>query len=130
MFALSLGLGFPYLLLATFSNLLGSLPRSGEWMDWVKKLFGMLLRDRARRTCCSGVAPTQASWLLPTALLLGGLYLGFMEKSGNRLAGFRRVQERAVGALARSSRASSLMLQMTAAHVASRSRSGRTTRRR
>src|SRR5205814_1287941 len=36
MFTLSLGLGSPYLFLATFSNLLQALPRSGAWMLWVK----------------------------------------------------------------------------------------------
>jgi thiol:disulfide interchange protein DsbD len=43
MFALSLGLGAPYLVLASFSNLLQRLPRSGEWMIWVKKVFGVIL---------------------------------------------------------------------------------------
>src|SRR6185295_3979364 len=42
-FILSMGLGAPYLVLATFSNLLQKLPRSGEWMVWVKKVFGVLL---------------------------------------------------------------------------------------
>ncbi|HUK63812.1 MAG TPA: cytochrome c biogenesis protein CcdA, partial [Dongiaceae bacterium] len=42
-FTLAMGLGAPYLVLATFSNLLQTLPRSGDWMEWVKKVFGILL---------------------------------------------------------------------------------------
>lgn len=99
MFTLSLGLGFPYLFLAVFSNLIQKLPRSGEWMDWVKKLFGLVLATWGMTYVLLGLAPKQAIYLLPTALGLGGLYLGFMEKSGNRLAGFR-LMKRVAGALA------------------------------
>jgi thiol:disulfide interchange protein DsbD len=42
-FVLALGLGFPYLFLATFSGSLGSLPRSGLWMVTVRKIFGVAL---------------------------------------------------------------------------------------
>jgi thiol:disulfide interchange protein DsbD len=89
MATLSFGLGFPYLLLATFSNLLGGLPRAGEWMDWVKKFFGVLLASIGLSYALLGMLPAVATWLAPAALLLGGLYLGFMEKSGNARAGFR-----------------------------------------
>lgn len=89
MLTLSLGLGLPYLVLATFSNLLGSMPRAGEWMDWVKKLFGVLLASIGLYYALIGVLPKQAPWIVPTALVLGGLYLGFMEKSGNAMKRFR-----------------------------------------
>jgi len=36
-FVMGLGLGLPYLVLATFSGLLGKLPQSGGWMLWIKK---------------------------------------------------------------------------------------------
>lgn len=42
-FMLSLGLGLPYLILGTFSGLLSKLPKSSSWMDWVKKVFGIIL---------------------------------------------------------------------------------------
>ncbi|HEX2522715.1 MAG TPA: cytochrome c biogenesis protein CcdA, partial [Terriglobia bacterium] len=42
-FVLSLGLGLPYLLLGTFSGALKRLPRSGEWMVTVRKVFGVVL---------------------------------------------------------------------------------------
>ena len=92
MFALSLGLGFPYLFLAAFSNALQSLPRAGEWMDWVKKLFGVLLATLGLNYVLVGLAPRLAPYLVPAALVLGGLYLGFMEKSANTRRGFKLVK--------------------------------------
>lgn len=89
MFTLSLGLGFPYLFLATFSGSLQSLPRAGEWMEWVKKLFGVVLATLGLNYVLLGLAPKLAPYLLPAALVLGGLYLGFMEKSANVRRGFR-----------------------------------------
>jgi len=89
MFTLSLGLGFPYLFLAAFSSLLQTLPKSGEWMDWVKKFFGVLLASIGLYYALIGVARDLAAWILPAGLLLGGLYLGFMEKSANAQPTFR-----------------------------------------
>src|SRR6266404_1507789 len=42
-FALALGLGVPYVVLGTFSGLLTRLPKSGMWMVWVKRVFGVAL---------------------------------------------------------------------------------------
>jgi thiol:disulfide interchange protein DsbD len=99
MFAMSLGLGLPYLFLALFSNLIQSLPRSGDWMLWVKKVFGVLLAAIGLYYALIGLAPRLATWILPAALLLGGLYLGFVDRHGSAKRGFR-VLKRALGALA------------------------------
>ena len=113
MFTLSLGLGFPYLVLATFSNLLGTMPRAGEWMDWVKKLFGVLLASIGLYYALIGVAARFAPWILPAGMVLGGLYLGFMEKSGSAMVRFR-LFKRVLGA-AGAVGGVVLALQMTAA---------------
>ena len=42
-FTLSLGLGLPLFFLAIFSGHIDKLPRSGEWMIWVKKSMGWVL---------------------------------------------------------------------------------------
>jgi len=42
-FVLSMGLGLPLCLLAVFSGQVKRLPRSGEWMLWVRKLMGWVL---------------------------------------------------------------------------------------
>ncbi|HWN83297.1 MAG TPA: cytochrome c biogenesis protein CcdA, partial [Candidatus Udaeobacter sp.] len=46
-FVLALGLGVPFLFLATASGSLANLPRSGGWMVWVKKIFGFVLLGMA-----------------------------------------------------------------------------------
>ncbi len=46
-FVLALGLGLPYLFLGTFSGALKKLPRSGEWMVTVRRLFGLVLLGMA-----------------------------------------------------------------------------------
>lgn len=42
-FTLASGLGFPYLVFGTFSNLLKALPKSGVWLVWVDRVFGVIL---------------------------------------------------------------------------------------
>ena len=88
-FTLSLGLGAPYLVLGTFSNLLRNLPRSGEWMIWVERTLGVILLGVGLFYGMLGIAPKQAGWVIPVVLVLGGIYLGFFEKSANARAGFR-----------------------------------------
>lgn len=89
-FVLSLGLGLPYLVLAVFSGLLTRLPRSGSWMDWVKHLFGVILLGVAAFYLTLAFAPHSVGWVVPAALGLGGLYLGFLEPTGRDRIVFRR----------------------------------------
>jgi thiol:disulfide interchange protein DsbD len=87
-FTLSLGLGLPYLVLGTFSNLLRKLPRSGEWMVWVERLFGVILFSVGVFYALLGVWPRATTWVPIVALVLGGIYLGFVETSVGRWRGF------------------------------------------
>jgi thiol:disulfide interchange protein DsbD len=89
-FVLSLGLGLPYLVLGASSGLLTKLPKSGSWMDWVKHLFGVILLGVAAFYLCLAFAPSKVAWVVPLALLLGGVYLGFLEATGRDKPGFRR----------------------------------------
>lgn len=43
MFAFSLGMGSLLVLVGTFSGLMAALPRSGRWMEGVKKLLGFIM---------------------------------------------------------------------------------------
>jgi thiol:disulfide interchange protein DsbD len=88
-FTLSLGLGAPYLVLGTFSNLLRRLPRSGEWMVWVERALGVILLGVGLFYGMLGIAPKRSGWVLPVVLVAGGVYLGFFEKSANARRGFR-----------------------------------------
>jgi cytochrome c-type biogenesis protein len=43
LFTFGYGVGFFMILLGTFTGLLSSLPKSGAWLELVKKTFGWLL---------------------------------------------------------------------------------------
>jgi thiol:disulfide interchange protein DsbD len=81
-FLLSLGLGFPYLILGTFSGLLKKVPRSGEWLVWVERIFGVILTGAALFYLSLAVAPKLAAFVPAFVLIVGGIYLGFLEHSG------------------------------------------------
>lgn len=80
-FTMSLGLGFPYILLGTFSGLLNKLPKSGSWMVWVKKVMGIALICVGFFYISIAFNPDLIYILIPFAIAVGGIYLGFMEKS-------------------------------------------------
>jgi thiol:disulfide interchange protein DsbD len=98
-FTLAMGLGAPYLVLGTFSGLLSRLPRSGAWLMWVERMFGVVLFSIGAFYLLLGFAPKYAVWVPPVALIAGGVFLGFVEKSAASRPGFRRFQ-RTAGVLA------------------------------
>jgi thiol:disulfide interchange protein DsbD len=91
-FVLSLGLGTPYLVLATLSGGLDKLPKSGAWLVWVERLFGVILIAFSVFYVLLALHPAGLKWLLPLALGLGGVYLGFVEKAGNNSSFFRQLK--------------------------------------
>lgn len=80
-FVLALGLGAPYIVLGTFSGLLRNLPRSGMWMVWIKKVFGVILLAMAAYFVQPILPGALKNYLLPSVLLAGAVYLGFFEAS-------------------------------------------------
>ncbi len=72
-FTLSIGLGLPYLFLAAYSGKLARLPRAGEWMDGVKKVFGWVLLAMAAYFLRSVVPQPFGRWLLPAVLVIGAV---------------------------------------------------------
>ncbi|RMD93595.1 MAG: DUF255 domain-containing protein [Calditrichaeota bacterium] len=97
-FVLSLGLGLPYLILGTFSGLVQNLPRSGEWLVWVKKVFGVVMVGVAVYFLSTLISETVYVILISATALLGGIYIGFIDKSR---AGFKsfKILKPAVGSL-------------------------------
>lgn len=89
---MGLGLGAPYLVLGTFSGLLAKLPQSGVWMVWVKRVFGVVMVGAALFYLSLAVAPQHAIYVVPLTLVIGGLYLGFLEQSGRTRKLFRRIK--------------------------------------
>ncbi len=97
-FVLALGLGAPYLVLGTFSGLLERLPKSGSWLLWIKKLFGVALLGLAFFYFALALYPDLVQFVFPITLVLGAIYLGFIERSGNQNKAFSRFK-RISGAL-------------------------------
>lgn len=96
-FILSLGLGLPYLILGTFTGLIQKMPKSGVWMVWVKKVFGVILIGLALFYIGLALYPQYVLYVIPLTLVAGGIYLGFIEKVGQGKPIFKRVKY-AIGA--------------------------------
>ncbi len=80
-FTLSLGLGLPLFFLAMFSGKLDKLPRSGEWMVWVRKLMGWVLVGMAAYFIRSLLPQTAGILMLAGVALATGLHLGWIDRS-------------------------------------------------
>lgn len=91
-FVMAFGLGFPYLILGTFSGLLSKLPKSGTWMVWVKKIFGVVLVGVAVFYLALAFFPGYSMHVIIATLTAGGIYLGFLEPSGRGMKVFTRVK--------------------------------------
>jgi thiol:disulfide interchange protein DsbD len=91
-FILALGLGFPYLLLGTFSGLLKNIPRSGSWLVWVEHIFGVILAGAALFYFSLAVAPKLAIYVIPFTLIAGGIFLGIIDASGKDKPVLKRIQ--------------------------------------
>ncbi len=95
-FIMSAGLGLPYLILGTFSGLLQRLPKSGMWLVWVERLFGVVLMGLAGFYLIIAIHAEYLPWLVPAMLVSGGVYLGFVERSPQYRPAFVRFKQ-AVG---------------------------------
>ena len=78
-FTLSLGLGVPFLILGTFSGMISSIPQSGVWMVWVKKLFGVILIGMAVYFLETLISAAVYTYILGLILIVGGGYLAWIE---------------------------------------------------
>jgi thioredoxin:protein disulfide reductase len=111
-FVFSVGLGLPYLLFGMFSGLLNKLPKSGDWLLWVKRLFGVALLGLAFLYFVSGFYEGLVPHVFPLTILAGAVYLGFVDGSGNKSARFTWFK-RIAGTLAITSVALSFWLRPT-----------------
>jgi len=93
-FVMGLGLGLPYLVLATFSGLLGKLPQSGGWMIWVKKVFAFMLIGVALYFILPQLERVvgKLAFLIGLTSVTAGLLLGFLEH-GMYSSGFNRARK-------------------------------------
>ncbi len=89
-FALALGLGLPYLILGTFVGLIHKLPKSGQWLVWVERLFAVGLLGLALYYLSLALNPQWSKKILPLVLIGGGIYLGFFVRDDFKKAAFMR----------------------------------------
>ncbi len=79
-FVLSIGLGLPLAVLAVFSGALEKLPRSGQWMVWIRKALGWILIIMAAYMIRPLFPSPSFERTVFAAILAGaGLHLGFLE---------------------------------------------------
>lgn len=97
-FALGLGMGLPYILLASAAGAIRRLPRSGEWLSWVNRLFGTLLLGMALYFVSPLLDDGVLRVTVPLYLAVAGLYLGFLERSARSMRWFA-IGRRAFGAI-------------------------------
>ncbi len=98
-FALAMGLGIPYLLLAMSTSLLQRLPASGAWMLGVRQLFGVLLVGLAAYFVAPLLPEPWGQGLLAATVGLGGAYLLLVARPGHEHAVVDRFMRLASAAL-------------------------------
>lgn len=91
-FTLAMGLGLPYLVLGTVSGSLKAMPRSGEWMIAVRKVFGFVLVALAAWFLRPLLPERVFEWGVALPLIAGGVWFVFFEKAGSALGWFRGVK--------------------------------------
>jgi thiol:disulfide interchange protein DsbD len=93
-FILSLGLGLPLSFLAVFSGALDKLPRSGDWLLWVRKFMGWVLVGMAAYMI-SPLIPHHLgkSGLLAAIAASAGIHLGFLDRTGSGLRRFSNLKK-------------------------------------
>jgi len=87
-FVLALGMGLPYLALAMAAGSLRQLPRSGEWLLWIERLFGCILLTLAAYYVVPLLPEAIRPFVVPTVIALSGVYLGVIDRAGRRLRYF------------------------------------------
>ena len=95
-FTLSLGLGLPLFFLALFSGQLSKLPRSGQWMLWVKKLLGWVLVGMAAYFIQPLLPGTAKVFLTAAIALAAALHLGWIDRTRAGFRGFEWLRTGAV----------------------------------
>jgi thiol:disulfide interchange protein DsbD len=88
-FVLSIGLGLPLSVLAIFSGVITRLPKSGDWMLWIRKLMGWVLMGMAAFM----VGPVLPSPIIKSSLMAGvfvaaGIHLGWLDRTWGKLGIF------------------------------------------
>jgi thiol:disulfide interchange protein DsbD len=87
-FTLAWGIGLPFLVLGTISGSISRLPRSGDWMVWVRKIFGFILVAMALYFARHLLNPRLVSIGYAAIAIAGGVYLGWIDRAAGKGRGF------------------------------------------
>jgi len=87
-FSLSLGMGFPLFILALLSGRLAMLPKSGEWMQWVRKLMGWVMIGTAAYFVAPIMPDVPGTALFSATALGAGIHLGWIDQTRVQFAAF------------------------------------------
>ena len=87
-FILSLGLGLPLFILSLFAGNLSKLPRSGEWLLWIRKFFGWTMLVMAAYFIKPVFPQDLGTYILAIVIFAAGVHLGFLNKIGQTLRTF------------------------------------------
>ena len=80
---LNIGLVLPLSILAVFSGAIIKLPKSGDWLPWIRKLMCWVLLGMATLMISLVVSHLFGShWLLAGVSVAAGIRLGWLDKTG------------------------------------------------
>jgi thiol:disulfide interchange protein DsbD len=99
-FVLALGLGAPYVALGAAAGSMSRLPRSGEWLVWVERLFGFLLLGMALYFLNPLLSSRAVAWSVAVLLVVAAFALGFHDARGSEDSRGLTLLKRAAGSLA------------------------------
>tara|TARA_B100000959_G_scaffold287499_1_gene372899 strand:- start:19371 stop:21152 length:1782 start_codon:yes stop_codon:yes gene_type:complete len=88
-FTLAMGLGMPFVLLAIFSGSLATLPKSGEWMLWIRHVFGFVLIGMAFYFLAPLISNTIYWICLSVFMVIAGIFLGWISRVEVATSGFK-----------------------------------------
>jgi len=91
-FTLSIGLGLPLFILAMISGKLDKLPRSGEWMLWVRKIMGWVLIGMAAYFIRPALPKASQMFVLAAVALAAGFHLGWFDKTKTNIRLFEWIK--------------------------------------
>ncbi len=92
-FSLSLGMGFPLFVLALLSGRLTMLPKSGEWLLWVRKAMGWVMIGAAVYFISPLLPSLLGTGLLSVTALAAGVHLGWIDSTMARFAAFKWIRK-------------------------------------
>lgn len=91
-FALALGLGSPYVALGAGAGSITRLPRAGEWLLWVERLFGFLLLGLALYFVSPLLPPRVRNIAAVALLAAAAIVLGLLDRRGRDIVAFTVVK--------------------------------------